>query len=405
MTLCVSVNFIFLLLPLPEHKPLIYKSCMKKNTTLLFAVFLIPMSVFGQDFPTRVKEAYALTDHNYDIDCAYNRSKSYKLITPVSDTLKNPNELTRHFVVENGSREIPMTFTLSRIGRRLSYAITFDNTHTTRAKFKARSFLIPPILDEEFNKEFETNRIGCSVNFAYALPVILQDDNYHINVHPHTVYDFQNRLKEVVESYLNDTSYKSIIMLEADNLRGNKVDVDDFFDGIQPRLRANNLRSKLENVPLETTLVVSPAGNNRFQMDAQNEINVTFTGGNHNYCIWNNARNILVSLMNSKNAPKLNFHYDTNALVAQQDGMEGEGINFTTASVYRNNLLVELLSKELTQKSYHAAYLLHFREDFAKQFSSMYRTFTIHYDAPGFKESFTMNGDGIKDLEVSFNYY
>lgn len=378
---------------------------MKKNTTLLFAVLLIPLSVFGQDFPTRVKEAYAQTDKNFDIDCAYFKSESFKLITPVSETIKSENSLSRDFIVETENRQVPMSFKLTRLGKKISYTITFDNTFVTGAKFKARSFLIPPVNDLAFSKEFETNRIGCKVNFAYALPVILQDENYHINVHPHTIYDYQNRLKEVVESYLNDPQYKSIIMLEADNLRGNKVDVDDFFNGFDPRLRVNTLRSKLTEVPQETVLVVSPAGNNRFQMDAKNEINVTFTGGNHNYCIWNNARNILVSYMNSKNTPRLNFHYDMNALVAQQDGMEGEGINFNTVEVHKNNVLATLLVKEPLQRSYHAAYLLHFRSDFAKEFIGMYRTLTINYDAPGFKETFIMNGNGLKDMEVNFNYY
>jgi hypothetical protein len=245
----------------------------------------------------------------------------------------------------------------------------------------------------------------CSVNFAYALPFVLEDGNYHINVHPHTIYDWQNRLKEPIEKYLSDETYKSIILLEADNVRGNKVNIPNFFAGKEPGLTLPNYPSSLVNVPYETPLIVSPAGNSRYDIRAENEINITFTGGNHNYCIWNSARHILENLLNSRSSATVNFRYDMSAIVAQVRGVERTGINFPRSSVARSNLLRDLLSDKAVQVTYHKNYLHYFSTWLADEYIGMYRTYTVDYEGPGFKEVRTYNGHGTRDLKVTFRYF
>lgn len=327
-----------------------------------------------------------------------------KLISPVSETRKDSDSISRDFIIETPDKVIPMTFKLNRNKGKFEYLVLLDQIHSSQGRFKRREFYIAPLRDQEFAEEFETSKIYCSVNFAYAYPHELVDGNYHFNVHPHLKYDWQKRLKAPVEKYLNDSSYQSVIFLEAGNYRGNLVNIHSFLDGLDYTLPPIPVDSDLEVVPEDVPLIVSPAGNNRFDFKVQKEINITFTGGNHNYCIWNVTRHVLENLMNSKSQARVNFSYDTKSIVAQIRGVEGMGINFSRGAVNRSNLLKDLLSGPHVQEKYHSAWLKYFRGYLAEEYSGMYKTFKINYQAEGFETSIILNGNGERDLEVNFSY-
>lgn len=259
--------------------------------------------------------------------------------------------------------------------------------------------------DVAFSNEFETSKIYCSVNFAYAAPHIINDGDYHINIHPHRNYDWQSLLKVPVEDYLNNANYKSFILLEAGNYRGNLVNITDFLTGVNYKLPQNDFGgTELENVPLEVPFIVSPAGRNHYTMKARSQLNVTFTGGNHNYCIWNNTRFVMESLMRSKSEAKLNLYYDTKAIVAQIKGMERVGINFPKNDIKQSNLLINLLQNENTRGSYHRNYHYYFKTFFFKEFLGMFKTVKLTYQAHGFEREDIIQGTGSRDLEINFIY-
>lgn len=362
-------------------------------------------AAWGQDFATRMAETYRATDRNYDIDCYYSYNKTWQLATPVSNTTRDSQTLSRSFSIDNGRRMVKMDFRLLISAGKVAYEALFDGRHLSTAKLKTRDFYLAPLADKTFSAEFELNKLMCSVNFAYAEPLTLEDGDYHINVHPHTVYDWQNRLKGPIEKYLSDPSFTSIILLEAGNGRGNMVNIFDFFAGKEPNLPEPKYPSSLVNVPAEVPLIVSPAGNSRYEIRAQNEINVTYTGGNHNYCIWNSARHILENLLNSHSTATVNFRYDMSAIVAQVRGVERTGINFPRASVGRSNLLKDLLSDKTVQPTYHKNYMYYFADWLADEYIGMYRTYTVDYEAEGFKKTVTFQGKGTRDLKVTFRYF
>jgi len=364
----------------------------------------MPAAVSAQTFYERSQKAYKETDKTFDIDCNYSYNKTFKLITPISETEKGPNSISRDFIIETETKKIPMRFVLERTAKSIEYVVTLNNAHTSRGKVQKREFYIAPVSDRSFSQEFEANQIYCEVNFAYAAPYSLQDGDYHLSVHPHKIYDWQSKLKKPIESYLNDPSYKSVILLETGNYRGNLVNIHNFLDGVDYKLPETKYESSIEDVPLDTPLIVSPAGNNRFIIEAKKELNITFTGGNHNYCIWNGARHVLQGLFRSHNNPKVNFIYDMNAIVAQTKGIEGLRLNFPRSDVNKSNLIIDLLDNSKTQNNYHFAYLGYFKNYMARQFSGMYRTYKIKYEAPGFSTEETIQGNGLKDIEVTFTY-
>lgn len=375
---------------------------------LIICLFIavMPFTLYAQSFAERVTETYLKTDKNFDIDCSYSYNKTLKIIKPVGETLKGPDQMSREFVIEGNNRRLPMNFSLTRNNRGFVYKVLINQEHQSTGKLSRRDFHIAPIKDQAFASEFETSKIRCKINFAYAYPEVLYDGNYHFSVHPHKTYDWQSRLKASIENYLNDTDFKSIIFLETGNYRGELVNINDFLNGVDYNLPPNKVDSDLVHVPDETSLVVSPAGNNRFSIKAERELNITFTGGNHNYCIWNVSRHVIEDLMNSDSEAKVNFFYDTKAIVAQPRGIEGEGleINFNRREVNRSNLLKDLLNRKEIQPRYHASYLEYFRDFIGKQFSGMYKTYKLNYKAEGYETTVILEGQGIRHLEVSFTY-
>ena len=378
---------------------------MKKTFILTLLLALSSLPSWAQDFATRMAETYKETDRNYDLDCIYSYNKEWKLITTRTMTVKNSDSLTRSFYVDNGLKKIILDFTVKVKDGKVIYEALLDNRHQVTGKLARRDFFLPLLADRNFQNEFETNKILCSVNFAYALPQPLDDGDYHINVHPHTIYDYQNRLKAPIEKYLNDPAYTSLILLEAGNVRGNAVNILNFFAGKEPNLIMPNYPSTLVEVPLSVPLIVSPAGNSRYEIIADREINVTYTGGNHNYCIWNSARHILENLLNSQSSAVVNFRYDMSAIVAQVRGVEGMNLNFPRRNVTRSNLLRDLLSDKTLQAGYHKSYLYYFADYLADEYIGMYRTYTIDYEADGFKKTVTFQGKGTRDLKITFRYF
>lgn len=373
--------------------------------SLILIFFSFSQAALSQNFTDRAAQAYLDADKNFDVDCYYLWNKTFKLITPAGETKKNSSSISRDFNIQTPDRQIPMSFTLKRANNNFEYSVLFDQKYVSTNRFSEHEFYIAPVSDSKFALEFETAKIFCNVNFAYAHHYPLEDRNYHFNIHPHKAYDWQNILKAPVEKYLNNKNFNSIIFLDTGNYRGNLVNIDHFLNGIQDHLPHTDVDTNLINVPSDTPLIVSPAGNNRFEFKAKNNINITFTGGNHNYCIWNVTRHVLEALMNSTSEAKVNFFYDLNAIVAQKRGIERLGLNFNGGDVNRSNLLSNLLSKPEVQKSYHPAFLNYFSNFLAQQFSGMYRTYKINYKAQGFEKSMTLEGAGTRNLEVNFNYF
>lgn len=374
---------------------------------LFFFLLLFNCNVFCEvragDFTTLMKETYLLTDKNFDIDCRYAFNKTFKLVTPVSDTMKGNDFIQRDFKIQTDNNSASMSFVLKSVSGKNSYTILFDKKHRSESRLTKRQFYIAPVNDLNFARDFETSQIVCSVNFAYAYPFTLNDGDYHINVHPHKIYDWQSLLKTQIENYFRDDKYQSLILLETGNYRGNLVNITDFLNNIDYRLPQVDYASDLDQIP-EIPLIVSPAGHNRYDFQATNELNITFTGGNHNYCIWNNTREVLESFMRSKSNAKVTIYYDSNSIIAQAKGIEGFRFNFPRRDINHSNLLKNLLANSNTALNYHSSYHRYFKDSFFREFMGMFKTTKLNYRAEGFNQTNVIQGQGNRELEISLIY-
>lgn len=371
----------------------------------LMLLFLINSSLYAQSFQERMDEAYLNTDKNFDIDCRYSFNKTFQLLTALSTTTKTSYSIERDFLLDNGQITAPMHFSLKKKDGKYHYFITVDQQLVSSGRLGKRDFYITPFSNTSLSKTFESSQIFCSVNFAYEKPFTLKDGNYHINVHPHKRYDWQSLLKDSIESYLANKNFESLILLDTGNYRGNLVDIDTFLSGREYSLPQNDYPSDLVNVPRKTPLLVSPAGHNRYKLEASNELNITFTGGNHNYCIWNNTRRVLESLMYSKSLAQINIYYDAQSTVAQQRGIEGMSLNFPRKSIKKSNRLADLLrdNRDVAIR-YHKTYYNYFKTFFFNEFKGMFQTVKLTYKSNEYQVKDLIEGNGVRQLEINLIY-
>lgn len=378
-----------------------------KNLMILFSLWSV--SALAQTlnpFQERAKAIYLETDKNYALECLYGSNTSFQMINPLTSTKKTANTLERSFVIETATaKKVPLDFVLRRDGTKYNYEILINKKYMSSGVLKYRQFQLNPISDQKLWDELGLTGLQCQVDLATAHPYPLTDGNYHINVHPHTRYDWMRKLKTVTENYLKDQRFESFILLETTNGRGNSVRLDDFFNGVDYRLKQTEMDIILSDVAEDIPLVVSPAGNSEYIFDVDKELNVTFTGGNHNYCIWNATRHIILGLLRSKSTAVINFNYDSGAIVAQRKGVEGLGLDFPKSDINKSNLLKDLLQNKSIVDRYHRNWLWYFQNTLGKRYVGQFKTYTIHYKAEGWQRSVVVNGNGSRDLVVNINIF
>jgi hypothetical protein len=79
---------------------------------ILLSLLLSIQATYAQDVASRMTTTYLKTDKNFDIDCRYSFNTSFKLLTPVSETIKGPDFIKRDFQIESANKTASMTFLL-----------------------------------------------------------------------------------------------------------------------------------------------------------------------------------------------------------------------------------------------------------------------------------------------------
>lgn len=375
------------------------------KTLILSLVAVISSPLLAQTFAERMESTYKKVDQYYDLECRYSYSEQYGLITPTTATKKLPQSLEREFSLNSGKRSLPLKLVVREKDRRsFEYLIYINNELQIQKAEREREFDLAPLKNAALARDFDTSKIKCNLNFATDYPIEITDGNYHISVHPHKRYDWLGLLKSVTENYLARTDMKSMIMLEAGNYRGNLVNLGSFLKGESYSLPVNDYPSDLVNVPLEVPLYVAPAGYSRFDFKAKDEVRVTFTGGNHNYCIWNSSRRLLESYMRSTSTAKIIIDFDAAATVAQQRGMEEMNLSFPRNLINQSNLLKNLLKDKNIAERYHYSYHNFFKIWFMKEFTGMFKEVHLVYKALHYSEDDVIQGNGERILEIQINY-
>lgn len=387
---------------------------MKKIACFIFFSLFVSVA-FSQTQEQRIAQAYYLTDSNFDIDCyAFKPSKNIQVYAK-NKTRFTLNKLERDFSVHNNGSSTDILVSLSQhIEQEAQYTIKLENgeeySGEIESNFKKGFYLNPS--QTTTVKTFELDKLYCKINFAESKKIEITDskNKYHINVHPHSNYDIYSETIASTQKVYEDKSFQSILLLEEKiNGKGNLVDLSIFLDtGIIPNLPLNNFSTDIK-VPSDSLITVSAAGHNRYNFINNNElVEITYTGGNHNYCIWNNTRNLITSLFRSESTVQLVINYYTDSIVAQRSGII-KGLSFKRKAMKKTRLLRNIFNNDLkTAVKYINNYSNYFENSFIKSsgFNAHYKTLTINTSSikPAISRSIVLKGSGSRDLVINLNY-
>lgn len=387
----------------------------------IFFIFLALFSfcTLAQTQRERINQAYNKNDQNYELSCFYFGASHFKLIKPVGKTNRTFGELKRNFEIFSNNKNVYFELKVSSSKKKEGkYSFRFDNGLNINGEISRKSaliyhngkkiFYIPTKRIEKRYKKFilqnEIYKISCEVNFAMEKKIEITDlDNeLHINVHPHDKYDKAKLTVNKAEKYYANSSYKSYVLLEEGNFKGNLVDLSDFLEMKEYKLVRNYFPVSV-TIPTSVELKVSPAGHNRYEFKAHNNVEITYTGGNHNYCMWNNTRRVLMSYMRSMTEAKLTINYDVAAIVVQARGLVG--LNFNSVSLDKNNLLKDVFNADTSQaREYTKKYYDYFVDVFFGPYKGLFKQVIIENQSVYGTYTKRINGSGKRHLHIILNY-
>lgn len=375
---------------------------------VLSFLFIVSGLVFGQtqNFHTQMQERYDDVDDNYDLDCLYYNPKEFKLVVPQTQTYFEGTTLKREFTAQTLRTSMNFTFEIKVIDDKPFRQITFENGETQlfeiEDRFDREFYVRFSETDSNFNSMFEPNTIHCSLNFARDTEYALTSEKTHINVHPHNNYDRFAILRKRENKYMVDASYKSIILLEDYNIKGAYIDLVEFLLTQEvPQLKKSDFPTHL--FELQTAdIVVSPAGVNTYKIEAD-DIDVTYTGGNFNFCMFNNTREILNSYIRSTHEGTIDLTFDMNEIIAQANGAVGMiDLSAIEINVKKTNYLKDILSKPRKAQKYFKKYFKYYKSEYFKNYGAFFRTVTLKMTSKHYTEEFVIEGTGSRDINVNF---
>ena len=388
-----------------------------KKLTLLCLTFICGQS-FAQDQKTRIENTYIKNDQRFELACYYFNPSNFKLITPLTKTQRKYGELKRTYKVDSNNSSFNFTYrVLSSDKKEGQYIFSFDNGLTISGVKSSKSsmlynngknaFYLPTKKIDRKYKNFafknELYKISCRVNFAVEEKTpITSDWPLHFNVHPHDKYDVFGETIQNTEKYYNNPAYKSYVLLEEGNFKGNLVDFSDFLEMKKYTLIKNYYPESVA-IPLHVDLKVSPAGHNRYDFKGQGKVDITYTGGYHNYCMWNNTRRVLMSLMRSKSEAQLNINYDTETIIVNNSGLVG--LNLSSSSMKDGKLIKTVFANDSKQaKEYTKKYFTYFSDIFFSVYKGMFSKVILRNHSRYGDYEKEIRGQGSRVLEINLNY-
>lgn len=382
---------------------------------IIISTVLLSSIAFSQDINERITKTFNDSFLNKDLKCYYFQPKVKALINPVSETLYSNKSLSRNFKLDHLNDSIDLSFKLYNQGSQTRYQIVFNGNLKYEGfldkgnfyklmEFGDDGFFVSNLTyqsgDLALAEQHELGKVKCNLEIAKSKAITLKSEQ-HINVHPHSRYDYLSLLAAPVTQYFSKMD--SYVLIDAANRQGAYIDYNKFLNTGEYTTAFEIFDTQMQ-IPANIPMLISPAGYNDFVFESDEEVNIFFTGGNHNYCIWNNTRNIFWGLFYSDKAPILNINYDTKAMVVQRSGII-PGISFKKKHTRGSNVLSDIFKRNPgVSDGYHRSYNSYFQKDFFLRFKGAFKTLTYSYEAEGFIVNEVIQGQGDRELTINLRY-
>lgn len=379
---------------------------------ILIILILFKNFAFGIS-PEKIESIYRRNNQYTQIYCEYLPQTSEKLhVKSIGELFHSNDSIEQAFTLSNGIKKqnFKINIYADYISEKAKYRLTFQNGYQLTGevlqdsgRYHKKEIKLSIPTDQSL-ASFQLDKMTCFVEFAIAKAFDIKDSDIHISVHPHRVYDYLGLLTSKIEKYLSFTN-ENLILLEDGNYKENLIDLNSYLKSKIVNLPINNYKGVDLKINDDVNFVVSPAGHNRYNFLASDRVTVTYTGGNHNYCIWNNTRRLIEALINSQNTKELEIIYDADATVMQCGRGIINGLGVSCWSLRKGNLLKDFLEKgSKNVVKYHNGYYSYFANTYFERFKNKFSKVYFDYQSKNFSSSKVILGSGVKELRISIRY-
>ena len=385
---------------------------------LLSALFIIPAYSFAQVDDARniklVDAEFERLHHTASINCEY---KWWINVSPV-ETIKQtyiPNKsVSAQYKIGDGNLNVEITSGDEK--GIVSYELAGTTFLGTLSKFNYIHLDLANLSEKQqkVSEKYNLPNLTCSLEIAYEDNYVIENEKLHVAMHPYNLYDLDGESTAGIVKHLEDKSMDQLLLLDdVSNIRkGQMLNINEFLINGAPNLEIKTLTPVLSgikyqmpfDIPEDIPMRVAPAGHLRFTLTHNNH-EITYTGGNHNYCIMTSTRRALNAFFEKPGSESITFNYATEGVVVQYKSYLKE-LKIPKKVFFKSNLLKNVILNMTDEQraiyfdghfNWYAGYYLN-----TKQY--MFGTATLIRKGIGPDKVQKVEGKGTGNVTIIFNY-
>ena len=275
-------------------------------------------------------------------------------------------------------------------------------------------FKNPEELSQEQKSLYDRLNLGdltCSLEFGEEDNIRIEEKVIHINMHPHRNYDVDGESLPGMQREIN-TDRKTYVVL--DDFYNNKnfgrfTSFSTFLTngGVQVNKEKRlNFAGPIDlELPSDIPMIVAQAGHNRYLLTQENH-EIIFTGGNHNFCILNNTRRLMHAFMENPNSKTITFKYIKDATVVQRKTWLNDG-NIPRSVFRKSNMLSGVFAamSDKEKSKYLNGYVDYFANSYLNEKKYYFSKAVLKSRGVNGQDiTKTINGMGSGEIEINFIY-
>lgn len=260
---------------------------------------------------------------------------------------------------------------------------------------------------EDFNM---LQNIECRLEIGHEPFHSFTNSQVHINVHPHQGYDTGDLITDGVRDQIADISKEQLVLLDYVIGSRREPSLNDFFSQANRNFQLSTFFPHADlTVTEETPILVSPTGNNKYNFQLP-KLEVSFTGGNQNYCMWNNTVRLIDGLVSNSANRVLKINYLVDSVVVQKRGILGRSwrgpLHISGRQMKDGNSLINVFKnmKDKDRVSYHSAYFGSMRYHLTVDREHLFSKATVIYKSKSFTKQEVYSGSGHGEYIIELNY-
>lgn len=263
-------------------------------------------------------------------------------------------------------------------------------------------------------KDYNLYELDCNLDIAKEASHVVENKDLHIAMHPYTAYDLDGESNSVIQENVNRTNIDQLFLLDDTKYarKASHINFNEFVSvgHIPHDIDIRYFSGTPIDIPEHVDVKVAAAGHIKFKFTKPAH-EITYTGGNYNFCILNSSRRLVHALFESSVTKELQMNYVVDGVVVQKYSfVSGLGFKGKRKKYFRGtNLLGTILNNmKNNDPGYALDYLNAHYNDFKNGILRMrrhqYSKVKLIRQGIGGSRAETVHGTGEGEYKIIFNY-